>query len=88
MKKEIEITDIPKNKWFKARAYWYSYDTSGNSREHGPELIIGIRYEDYVSFIHKGQPYLYEKLYSVLSWELLKVPARRGNPVADTKAKP
>jgi len=65
----------PLNKFFKARCLWSSFSTDGDRRERGPDDIIGIRYgpEEY-SFIHKGQAYLHEKIYTedIGSWELLE----------------
>lgn len=66
----------PKNKWFTVKTKWYSFSEDGDSTKHGPELLVAIRYDkDSYAFIHKGQPYKYEKLYpeDIKNWELLYI---------------
>ena len=67
----------PIGKYFIATAYWYTYSTDGDAHERGPAEIIGIRNnKDYVTFIHKGQPYRDEKLSRYISWRLLNLDVR------------
>lgn len=63
----------PLNKYFRTTACWYSYSTDGDSREHGPDEVIAVRYgkENY-SFLHTGQAYRHERLGDFTTWELLK----------------
>ena len=62
----------PLNKYFRTTACWYSYSTDGDSRKHGPEEIIAIRYgkEEY-NFIHTEQAYQHECLGDFTTWELI-----------------
>ena len=71
----------PKNEWFKAKAYWYSYDTDGDSTEHGPAEILAIRLgKDEYNFIHKGQAYLHESLGEIIEWELITLKPSPSTP--------
>ena len=68
------MTQPPIGKYFIATAYLYTYSTDGDAHERGPAEIIGIRNnKDYVTFIHKGQPYRDEKLSRYISWRLLNL---------------
>ena len=70
--KQIRMKKPPLNKYFRTTACWYSYSTDGDSRKHGPEEIIAIRYgkEEY-NFIHTEQAYQHECLGDFTTWELI-----------------